>query len=169
MRFHLFPFRTEKLSSLAPMVLRFSRGRVGSRLFKPNSISGFGFFFCIIFNYYISAKPWCRVWLEGRQTCSSSKNEVLSVASGLNTLEQRTIVQTESRVHFVVCTLPRCSQSKRHIGAVGSCRKLSLATDKYFAAIVCVTYPPPFDLWSSSFAPRQSLQAPSALGLSSVL
>ena len=35
MRFHLFPFRTEKLSSLTPMVLRFSRGRVGSRLFKP--------------------------------------------------------------------------------------------------------------------------------------
>ena len=34
MRFHLFPFRTEKLSSLTPMVLRFSRGRVGSRLFK---------------------------------------------------------------------------------------------------------------------------------------
>ncbi len=35
MRFHLFPFRTEKLSSLTPMVLRLSRGRVGSRLFKP--------------------------------------------------------------------------------------------------------------------------------------
>ena len=34
MRFHLFPFRTEKLSSLTPMVLRLSRGRVGSRLFK---------------------------------------------------------------------------------------------------------------------------------------
>ena len=34
MRFHLFPFRTEKLSSLTPMVLRFARGRVGSRLFK---------------------------------------------------------------------------------------------------------------------------------------
>ena len=31
--FHLFPFRTEKLSSLTPMVLRFSRGRVGSRRF----------------------------------------------------------------------------------------------------------------------------------------
>ena len=29
-RFHLFPFRTEKLSSLAPMVLQC--GRVGSRL-----------------------------------------------------------------------------------------------------------------------------------------
>ena len=37
MRFHLFPFRTEKLSSLTPMVLRFSRGRVGSRLFKVRS------------------------------------------------------------------------------------------------------------------------------------
>ena len=38
MRFHLFPFRTEKLSSLTPMVLRFSRGRVGSRLFKVRSL-----------------------------------------------------------------------------------------------------------------------------------
>ena len=37
MRFHLFPFRTEKLSSLTPMVLRFFRGRVGSRLFKVRS------------------------------------------------------------------------------------------------------------------------------------
>ena len=33
-RFHLFPFRTEKLSSLTPMVLHLSCGRVGSRLFK---------------------------------------------------------------------------------------------------------------------------------------
>ena len=31
-RFHLFPFRTEKLSSPAPMVLH-TRGRVGSRRF----------------------------------------------------------------------------------------------------------------------------------------
>ena len=38
MRFHLFRFRTEKLSSLTPMVLRFSRGRVGSRLFKVRSL-----------------------------------------------------------------------------------------------------------------------------------
>ena len=37
-RFHLFPFRTEKLSSLTPMVLRFFRGRVGSRLFKTSPI-----------------------------------------------------------------------------------------------------------------------------------
>ena len=43
MRFHLFPFRTEKLSSLTPMVLRFSRGRVGSRLFKVRSL-GLTFF-----------------------------------------------------------------------------------------------------------------------------
>ena len=43
MRFHLFPFRTEKLSSLTPMVLRFSRGRVGSRLFKVRS-KGLTFF-----------------------------------------------------------------------------------------------------------------------------
>ena len=44
MRFHLFPFRTEKLSSLTPMVLRFSRGRVGSRLFKVRSL-GLTFFY----------------------------------------------------------------------------------------------------------------------------
>ena len=44
MRFHLFPFRTEKLSSLTPMVLRFSRGRVGSRLFKVDPLSGRPFF-----------------------------------------------------------------------------------------------------------------------------
>ncbi len=37
--------------------------------------------------------------------------------------------------------MPRCSQSKRHNRAAGSCRKLSLATDKYFAATVCVTHP----------------------------
>ena len=45
MRFHLFPFRTEKLSSLTPMVLRFSRGRVGSRLFKVRSYD-LTFFLC---------------------------------------------------------------------------------------------------------------------------
>ena len=33
-RFHLFPFRTEKLSSLSPMVLNF--GRVGSRRFQES-------------------------------------------------------------------------------------------------------------------------------------
>ena len=33
LRFHLFPFRTEKLSSVTPMVLRNS-GRVGSRRFQ---------------------------------------------------------------------------------------------------------------------------------------
>ena len=45
-RFHLFPFRTEKLSSLTPMVLRFARGRVGSRLFKVRS-KGLTFF-CVL-------------------------------------------------------------------------------------------------------------------------
>ena len=45
--------------------------------------------------------------------------------SVINTLEQRAIVQTERRVHFVKCTMPRCSQSKRHNRAAGSCRKLS--------------------------------------------
>ncbi|UYU55137.1 hypothetical protein KQP61_13070, partial [Bacteroides faecis] len=33
--FHLFPFRTEKLSLVTPMVLRNS-GRVGSRRFKES-------------------------------------------------------------------------------------------------------------------------------------
>ena len=47
MRFHLFPFRTEKLNSLTPMVLRFSRGRVGSRLFKTNLYRLVFFFVCI--------------------------------------------------------------------------------------------------------------------------
>ena len=45
MGFHLFPFRTEKLSPLTPMVLRLSRGRVGSRLFKVRSI-GSDLFLC---------------------------------------------------------------------------------------------------------------------------
>ena len=36
LRFHLFPFRTEKLSSVTPMVLRNS-GRVGSRRFLERS------------------------------------------------------------------------------------------------------------------------------------
>ena len=35
--FHLFPFRTEKLSLVTPMVLRNS-GRVGSRRFREASI-----------------------------------------------------------------------------------------------------------------------------------
>ena len=42
--FHLFPFRTEKLSLVTPMVLRHS-GRVGSRLFKPDPEQGSGFLF----------------------------------------------------------------------------------------------------------------------------
>ena len=36
LRFHLFPFRTEKLSSVTPMVLRNS-GRVGSRRFSEEA------------------------------------------------------------------------------------------------------------------------------------
>ena len=56
MRFHLFPFRTEKLSSLTPMVLRFSRGRVGSRLFKPIH---YGLaFFCLYTYTFHPAKLW---------------------------------------------------------------------------------------------------------------
>ena len=38
--FHLFPFRTEKLSLVTPMVLRHS-GRVGSRRFIQNPRSTF--------------------------------------------------------------------------------------------------------------------------------
>ena len=37
LRFHLFPFRTEKLSSVTPMVLRNS-GRVGSRRFQREAL-----------------------------------------------------------------------------------------------------------------------------------
>ena len=46
--FHLFPFRTEKLSPIAPMVLRRS-GRVGRRLFfKKEPVIGLaGFFFAL--------------------------------------------------------------------------------------------------------------------------
>ena len=47
--FHLFPFRTEKLSPPAPMVLH-TRGRVGSRLFLERSPSREipeGFFVCV--------------------------------------------------------------------------------------------------------------------------
>ena len=50
LRFHLFPFRTEKLSSVTPMVLRNS-GRVGScRFLKPlySGIGYRGFLFCCL-------------------------------------------------------------------------------------------------------------------------
>ncbi len=45
--FHLFPFRTEKLSLVTPMVLRNS-GRVGSRLFQKPFVQKCieGLFFC---------------------------------------------------------------------------------------------------------------------------
>ena len=54
LRFHLFPFRTEKLSSVTPMVLRNS-GRVGSRRFfreKPlyRKMQGLSCFLVIIPN-----------------------------------------------------------------------------------------------------------------------
>ena len=43
--YHLFPFRTEKLKPLAPMVLRLKRGRVGRR--RPQGPGGIpGLFFC---------------------------------------------------------------------------------------------------------------------------
>ena len=42
LRFHLFPFRTEKLSSVTPMVLRNS-GRVGSCRFLKPLYSGIGY------------------------------------------------------------------------------------------------------------------------------
>ena len=50
LRFHLFPFRTEKLSSVTPMVLRNS-GRVGSRRFfreAPVSIERYGGFIVFV-------------------------------------------------------------------------------------------------------------------------
>ena len=43
-RSHLFPFRTEKLSSLSPMVLNF--GRVGSRRFQESISMRLTPFFC---------------------------------------------------------------------------------------------------------------------------
>ena len=42
-RSHLFPFRTEKLSSLSPMVLNF--GRVGSRRFQESTSTRLASFF----------------------------------------------------------------------------------------------------------------------------
>ena len=57
LRFHLFPFRTEKLSSVTPMVLRNS-GRVGSRRFlereAPVSEDAGAFLF---FGVILSALP----------------------------------------------------------------------------------------------------------------
>ena len=44
-RSHLFPFRTEKLSSLSPMVLNF--GRVGSRRFQESISTRLAPFFCL--------------------------------------------------------------------------------------------------------------------------
>ena len=54
LRFHLFPFRTEKLSSVTPMVLRNS-GRVGSRRFQREAPASedagaflfWGYFVCL--------------------------------------------------------------------------------------------------------------------------
>ena len=68
LRFHLFPFRTEKLSSVTPMVLRNS-GRVGSRRFfreKPlyRKMQGLSCFLVIIPNREVKliCLP-CLVWL----------------------------------------------------------------------------------------------------------
>src|SRR5690554_7566489 len=44
---HLFPFRTEKLSPAAPMVLRKS-GRVGRRRSLEKDISFAGILFCVV-------------------------------------------------------------------------------------------------------------------------
>ena len=54
--FHLFPFRTEKLSLVTPMVLRNS-GRVGSRRFLRSLaclLDGRGFLFFYYFGIYIA-------------------------------------------------------------------------------------------------------------------
>ena len=50
MGIHLLPFRTEKLSPIAPMVLHYS-GRVGSRhlLYKARSIKFGRAFLCLYF------------------------------------------------------------------------------------------------------------------------
>ena len=55
--FHLFPFRTEKLSPTAPMVLRKRESRSPPPFFKPSCIPfsgpvpGEGFAFCPYFNF----------------------------------------------------------------------------------------------------------------------
>ena len=76
-RFHLFPFRTEKLSFVTPMVLLIS-GRVGSRRFSqsPQYRQMLGTFFCCSATLYwhsfsliyikhtraeISQKIWCSI------------------------------------------------------------------------------------------------------------
>ena len=51
--FHLFPFRTEKLSPPAPMVLQCNAGRVGGRpfFFRVESLTSVvmsGTFFCLV-------------------------------------------------------------------------------------------------------------------------
>ena len=52
--FHLFPFRTEKLSLVTPMVLRNS-GRVGSRRFPiPGFLNGCRGFFLLFLHGQIS-------------------------------------------------------------------------------------------------------------------
>ena len=59
-RFHLFPFRTEKLSPVTPMVLRNS-GRVGSRRFfsrAPAVVTDCGGFFMSSFLPFLSS-PEC--------------------------------------------------------------------------------------------------------------
>ena len=58
--FHLFPFRTEKLSPPAPMVLH-TRGRVGSRRFfsrKPFESNLGGLFSYIFFFLNIQRNEW---------------------------------------------------------------------------------------------------------------
>ena len=74
MRFHLFPFRTEKLSSLTPMVLRFSRGRVGSRLFKVRS-KGLTFFVVVVsYGWLCGNDGLCRLTLKRRQAAKDIDN-----------------------------------------------------------------------------------------------
>ena len=58
---HLFPFRTEKLSLVTPMVLRNS-GRVGSRRFrermKAGSTSVEAAFFVLYIHQQLPSTPW---------------------------------------------------------------------------------------------------------------
>ena len=105
MRFHLFPFRTEKLSSLTPMVLRFSRGRVGSRLFKSD-LRYQVWLFLFSQTWYLKSRLKELLSLRGKQYYID--------VSDLNSLEQRTIEQTERRVKRV-WTMPRCRQLKPRI------------------------------------------------------
>ena len=58
-RFHLFPFRTEKLSSLYADGTAYLCGRVGSRLFKPRYQKQYLGFFCALYSAVQGVDVYC--------------------------------------------------------------------------------------------------------------